>query len=117
MSNRELFLVISSSHTPGSDAGTSRGGGLLHPHAVTGDSETAAIRLVVQPLSESVLEQGGKTCGSGNVIFDSDSFETDVDFPLREPLPFSGKRSMFSTGRVTDMVCGHGVSCGACLLV
>ena len=96
--NRELFVSISSAKDPHTHHG------LLQAHNYGGDFDSASIRVVVQPPSDSVLEQGSKTGAARTLVFDSDSFESDADFPKGEPLPFSGKRSMFSTGRVVDKV-------------
>ena len=71
-------------------------------------SEGGHIRLVIQPVSDSALERGGRKDGV-DFLQRCDSFELGSE--VKEPTPFSSRRTMFSTGKSSDKVrmwaCGH----------
>jgi hypothetical protein len=70
---------------------------------------------VIQPVPDSVLAQVTKTkaatstttaATTGALAFDytrHDSLEAEIELRKSEPLPFSSKRSMFSTGKVAQV--------------
>ena len=68
---------------------------------------------MVQPVPDSVLVQVPKTKATstattttGALAFDytrHDSLEAEIELRKSEPLPFSSKRSMFSTGKVAQV--------------
>ena len=78
-------------------------------------TDTASISVVVQPVPDSVLVQvsnktkansGTVTATTGALAFDytrHDSLEAEIELRKSEPLPFSSKRSMFSTGKVAQV--------------
>ena len=60
---------------------------------------------MIQPCTESALDALGKPAlnvGATSAGSDELSSLEDIDIPAREPLPFSSKRSMFSTGKVVE---------------
>ena len=78
--------------------------------------DTASISVVVQPVPESVLAQVGRkgklaassgaVTTAGTAVFDytrHDSLEAEIELRKSEPLPFSSKRSMFSTGKAAQV--------------
>ena len=73
------------------------------------DIDTATISVVVQPVPDSVLVQQvakTKATTTGALAFDytrHDSLEAEIELRKSEPLPFSNKRSMFSTGNVAQV--------------
>lgn len=77
---RELFLTISSSRH------------LTSPSL----TECSHVRLVVQPVSDSALERGGKK-GRPDALSHCDSFELGSE--VNEPTPFSSRKTMFSSGK------------------
>ena len=112
MESRQLFLSISNSDSTSQLPTTS-----LHhvPNCNTDNnmSDTATISIVVQPVPDSVLVQVTKTKAAtttGALAFDytrHDSLEAEIELRKSEPLPFSSKRSMFSTGKVAQVMCIH----------
>ena len=78
-------------------------------------TDTASISVVVQPVPDSVLVQVSNktkansstvTATTGALAFDytrHDSLEAEIELRKSEPLPFSSKRSMFSTGKVAQV--------------
>ena len=79
-------------------------------------ADTATVSVVVQPVPDSVLVQVTKTkatsataasaATTGALAFDytrHESLEAEIELRKSEPLPFSSKRSMFSTGKVAQV--------------
>ena len=64
--------------------------------------DTASITMVIQPVPDSVLVQTTSKNKATSSTFDytgHDSLEAEIEFKMSEPLPFSSKRSMLSTGK------------------
>ena len=112
MEGRQLFLSIDNSGSSTSQHPTTS---LYHVPTCNTDNnsaDTATISIVVQPVPDSVLVQVTKTKATstatttGALAFDytrHDSLEAEIELRKSEPLPFSSKRSMFSTGKVAQV--------------
>ena len=113
--SRQLFLTISKSSSSSSSNGSAHQSSLHYvPNCNSESVDTASISVVVQPVPDSVLAQvSGKsrttTAASGATTgFDytrHDTLEAEIELRKSEPLPFSSKRSMFSTGKVAQVHC------------
>lgn len=113
--NRQLFLSINRSASNNSGIGNTSQYPTTSLHHVpncdtdNNTTDTATISIVVQPVPDSVLVQVTKTTKAtttGALAFDytrHDSLEAEIELRKSEPLPFSSKRSMFSTGKVAQV--------------
>ena len=102
---RQLFLSVNKS-AQASSSSSYNSAPLHHVPNCNSDIDTATISLVVQPIPDSVLVQVAKTKVTTAAAFDytrQDSFEAEIELRKSEPLPFSSKRSMFSTGKVAQV--------------
>lgn len=108
---RQLFLTINkSSHLSSpSDGHTHHHTSLHHvrvPNCTGNAMDTASITVVIQPVPDSVLVQATSKNKGISSTFDytrHDSLEAEIELRRSEPLPFSSKRSMLSTGKVAQV--------------
>jgi len=69
------------------------------------DLNTASISVVIQPVSDSILEEVNKIPARGGgrgVGSDPPSSYEGFEMPSGEPSPFSKRRAMFSTGKMVE---------------
>ena len=113
--SRQLFFTISKPNSAPSSSGPAHQSTLHYvPNCNSESVDTASISIVVQPVPDSALAQVGAkayrtTSASGGAraaAFDytrQDTIEAEIELRKSEPLPFSSKRSMFSTGKVAQV--------------
>ena len=112
---RQLFLTINKSSHPSSPSNghTHRHTSLHHvhvPNCTANAVDTASVTVVIQPVPDSVLVQATSKNKGISSTFDytrHDSLEAEIELRRREPLPFSSKRSMLSTGKVAQVYGTH----------